>query len=374
MNILVNATNLVIGGGLQVTDALCRNLNTLDCEHRFFVVLSKELNNTREAIKDYLNVEVYTYNIQNSIKTLVFGRDDFLDNLTKEKNIDFVLTVFGPSRWNPKVKHLSGFAMAQLIMKDSVFFSVCSLKDKLKWKYFHPLSRKVFFKRSTNLFWSENSYISNQVERIFKGSKCYTVSNYYNSIYDNPEQWKEKALPKFNGVTLLCISSYYPFKNLEFSIKISKYLKEKYKDFGFRFVFTCQREEFAYLDEDVKDNILFIGRVGIEECPSLYSQCDFVFMPSLMECFTAVYPESFKMKKPLLTSDLPFAKGLCGEAAEYFSPVDEKDAAEKIYSLYNDKERQKDLTDKGEQQLKTYDNNTERLRKLVKIMEENLNR
>ena len=96
-----------------------------------------------------------------------------------------------------------------------------------------------------------------------------------------------------------------------------------------------------------------------------------VFMPSLMECFTAVYPESFKMRKPLLTVDLPYAKGLCQEAADYFSPTDAKDIAEKIYSLYNNKERQQELIEKGEQQLQTYDNTPQRLRKLIKIIEEN---
>ena len=77
------------------------------------------------------------------------------------------------------------------------------------------------------------------------------------------------------------------------------------------------------------------------------------------------------MRKPLLTSDLPFAKGLCGDAAEYFSPTDAKDIAEKIYSLYNSPKRQQELIEKGEKQLLNYDNTPQRLRKLIKIMEEN---
>lgn len=370
MNILINATNLKSGGGLQVADSFCRGLKSLNSKHKFFVFLSDELSNTKQAIENNPNITAYTYNIQNTIKTLVFGRDEYLDSFVEKEHIDFVFTVFGPSRWNPKVKHLSGFAMSQLIMRDSPFFSVCSLKNKLYWKYLFPLSRKILFQRSAKLFYSENPFISKQVEQIFKGSKCYTVSNYYNPIYDNPQQWKEKPLPPFNGLTLLCISSYYPFKNLEIAIEVSKYLNANYPDFNLRFVFTCKQEEFSYFDNKVKDNILFIGRVDIEECPSLYSQCDLVFMPSFMECFTAVYPESFKMKKPLLTSDLPFAKGLCADAAEYFSPTNAKDIAEKIYSLFNNKERQQELIDKGEKQLLNYDDNETRVRKIIDIIEQ----
>lgn len=38
-------------------------------------------------------------------------------------------------------------------------------------------------------------------------------------------------------------------------------------------------------------------------------------MPSLLECFTATYPEAMRMERPIVTTDLAFAQGLCGEAA-----------------------------------------------------------
>lgn len=298
-----------------------------------------------------------------------------------------MFSVFGPSRWIPKVRHLCGFAMGQLVLQDSPFYSVCSLKQKIYWKFLFFYSRKFLFHRCSKLFYSENEYISDRVEQIFKNTKCYTVTNYYNPIYDTPEKQTTKPLPYFNGITLLTISTAYPYKNLQISLRVAHILKTKYPNLSFRFVFTCQKEEFLdceYVkrglifknnkkEEKIYDldleNFVFIGKVDLKDCPSLYEQCDMVFLPSLMECFTALYPESFRMQKPLLTSDLPFARGLCGKAAEYFPALDAEKIAQTIHQLANNTSRQKELIKQGLRQLSLYDNNTQRMETVMSIME-----
>lgn len=372
MNILVNATNLSAGGGLQVADSFCSTLD-LYKQHKFVVVLSSYLKNTLEKIRTYENVDVFEYNIKNNISTIIFGRDKFLDSLVIEKEIDTVLTIFGPSRWNPrKVFHLSGFAMSQLVLKESPFFKIISKKEKLKW-FLGNKVRKYLFTRSTKTFFSENETISERVEQLLNKTKCYTITNYYNQVYDKPTLWKEKLLPVFNGVTLLNISTFYPFKNLTISIDIARILKSRYKDFNFRFVFTCKETDFPKIDEELKEHFLFLGKVAIEECPSLYEQSDIVFQPTLLECFTAVYPEAMKMEKPVLTTDLDFAHSLCGDVALYYSPLSAEDAAEKLYYLATNKNEQDKLIVNGKKQLKTFDTYTARSEKIIRIIEQQYN-
>lgn len=384
MNILVNASNLKAGGGLQVADSFCKNLKDFK-QHKFFVVLSSFLNDTLEQVKDYENVEACCYNVRNNFTTLLLGKDRFLDTMVEKNKIDFVFTVFGPSRWNPKVKHLSGFAMAQLVLGDSPFFKLLSFKERFYWKYVFSFSRGYMFARSTRLFYSENKYISEKVEKLWKGCKCYTVSNYYNQIYDNPQLWKPVNLPKFEGLTLLTVSSPYVHKNLGIAVAVAKILKNKYRDFEFRFVISCDKKDIldrvSYLAEpgfslskqenetEVEENFLTIGKVDLKECPSLYKLCDMVFLPTLLESFSVVYPEAMRMEKPVLTSDLPFAHSICEDSALYFSALDPRDIAEKIFKLYSDKTLQKNLIEAGKRQLKKFDDYNERTRKIVEIME-----
>ena len=71
----------------------------------------------------------------------------------------------------------------------------------------------------------------------------------------------------------------------------------------------------------------------VENCPKLYNQADAMFLPTLLETFSASYPEAMKMERPILTSDLDFAKDICGDAALYFNPLDSYDIANKIKTI-----------------------------------------
>lgn len=362
MLFLINASNLKQGGGIQVTLSICGQLNRFQ-NHRFIVVLSKYIDDYEIAYGE--NVKVVRYNIKNTLLSIAFGRDKCLDSLVAENNVDAVLTVFGPSRWRPRVPHLCGFARAQLVLTDSPYYQRLTLKESIIYKIWTWL-----FKKSSDTFYTENAYISAMLPKLIGDStKVYTVTNYYNQVFDHPEQWKKtKELPPFDGTTCLSVSSHYLHKNFEILVGVSRYLQREYPDFKCRFVLTFNSDEMP-APEDVKDSFLFIGKVDVSECPYLYKQSDIMFMPTLMECFTATYPEAMRMGVPIVTTDLEFARGLCGNAACYYSAIDAKDAAESIYKVATEKGYATQLIGNGRKQLMTYDNYVQRADKLVDILE-----
>jgi glycosyltransferase involved in cell wall biosynthesis len=61
-----------------------------------------------------------------------------------------------------------------------------------------------------------------------------------------------------------------------------------------------------------------LGPIPIPECASLYKECDAMFLPTLLECFSASYIEAMYMEKPIVTSDLDFAHTVCGNSALNF--------------------------------------------------------
>jgi hypothetical protein len=74
------------------------------------------------------------------------------------------------------------------------------------------------------------------------------------------------------------------------------------------------------------------------------------------------------MEKPILTSNLSFAKGICKNAAAYFNPMDAENIADVIYELAIDKNKQIELINKGKEQLKTFDSSKQRAEKYLKII------
>ncbi len=367
MIFLINCSNLKNGGGLQVAQSVCEVLIYFK-QHHFIVVLSSYIND--EQITASENIEMYKYNIPQNVKSVLLGRDVFLDGLVADKKVDAVLTVFGPSLWRPRVPHLCGFARAQLL-KDVNPIVHPSFKERLIYKLW-----TWGFRRSSKVFYTENPYISEMLPRLIKGAKVYTVSNYYNQVFDHPEQWRRDInlnendnLNEKGSLTMLTVSSTASHKNLGIMVSVAEHLESVHPHFNFRFVLTCNKAPFE-LPEKLSKHFVFVGKVDVSECPNLYEQADIMFMPTLMECFTATYPEAMRMEVPIITTDLEFARGLCGDAACYYSALDAKAAAEAIYKVATDKEYAHKLVAAGKEQLRKFDNYEQRAVKLINILEE----
>ena len=369
MKFLVNCSNLKKGGGLQVADSICCELHKYS-SHFFLIVLSSFMNETRKRIEaNCPNSKIITYNIKNSFSTIVRGRDFFLDSLVEENEIDAVLTVFGPSRWNPKCPHLCGFARAHLVQSDSPYFLRMTRLGKIK-EHIHNYLLKYYFERGGQYFWSENITVSESLKRLFPPNyHFYTVTNYYNQIFDKPELYASNNISsEYKGITCLSISTYKDYKNFEIIPEMILILHRKHPDFKVRFLLTLNESELI-IPEEIKDCFLFLGQVDISYCPDLYQICDIVFVPTLLECFTASYPEAMKMEKPIVTTDLGFAKGLCGNAACYYKALDAESAAEALYKVAINRDFASNLVEKGKRQLLKYDNYEQRAEKLIRILE-----
>ena len=363
MNILINCSNLKNGGGLQVADSFCKQLYKYE-QHHFYIVLSSALTYLKGMLEMHKNTTIIIYDLKKSIWTVLGGRNKILDNLVIQNNINVALTVFGPSIWIPRCPHLCGFARAQLILKDSPYYKRIGIKTKVIYKIW-----AWAFKRCSHVFFSENDFISDQLQKLFRNVKTYTVTNYYNQIFDEPSEWKRDIeIKKGDGIIILTLATPYPHKNIGITIDITKYLKKNYPNFKFHFVLTCKESDIE-VPSSLLSHFTFIDRVNITQCPYLYEQSDILFMPSLMECFTASYPEAMKMGVPIVTTDLNFAKSLCGNAACYYSSIDPASAAEAIYKVASDKEYASKLIANGKERLKKFDNYNQRADKLIEILE-----
>lgn len=368
MNILLNASNLRTGGGIQVADSIIRLLRNYP-NHNFTVVISKQLD-TKELKKLHAeHVKFITYSQPLSLFHVFTGRDKVLDKIVKDKNIDVVLTVFGPSRWRPKCKHVCGFAMPHIVLNDSPYWQTISLFNRVKSKFRIKLMKRDF-RKNNEILWCENEYISQRLRDIFPDKKVVTITNNYNQIFDNPLLWDFSIkIPPFDGITLLTITANYPHKNLEIALPALKEIMLIDPNVKVRFVFSISKEEYKPIPPELKDHFVFLGPIKINQCPPLYQQANILLQPSLLECFSASYAEAMRMRIPIITTDLGFAHSLCGDAAVYYNPTDPKSLAKCIIELCNNPDKMQQLVLNGIEQLKRYDTASMRTEKLIKVCE-----
>jgi len=149
-------------------------------------------------------------------------------------------------------------------------------------------------------------------------------------------------------VCLLYVSLYIEQKNLSTLLKALpllnrdstvKFLLRTTADpawNGAAWTATHKRELALACQPDVAQCVEFIGPLPNEQVQDLYRRADLFVFPSLCESFGHPMVEAMAHGLPIVASDTPVNREICGEAALYFRPRDPKDLAEKVQRLYAD--------------------------------------
>ena len=93
-----------------------------------------------------------------------------------------------------------------------------------------------------------------------------------------------------------------------------------------------------------------------------------MFLPTLLECFSANYPEAMAMELPILTSDLDFAHSICHDAALFFNPTDPAQIAENIIKIVESQPLREDLIKKGKQNLSCFPTPSQKAKAYLSII------
>lgn len=366
MNILINASNIKLGGGVQVAHSIFNSIyETIDSNlYNFYFVASKKVYESLSLEKTTLNerLVLIKYSQKLNVKNIATGKDVFLDNLTKEKNIAKVFSVFGPCYWRPSKPHLVGYAKPQYVYPESPYFSRLSLKSwiilVLK-KYFHLRD----FKKNADIIVTENRDVTKRISKLLD-IQGYTVSNTANNVFSKYNFDNNLESETFR---LLTITAHYPHKNLDIIDSVIDRLRNLYPNFLFLFTISLTKDQIRVKKRNLKF-ISFLGEVRIQELPNLYKNSDAMFLPTLLECFSASYAEAMKTKTLILTSKLPFAKSICKDAAYYFDPLNPEEIAKVIYESYKNKEASQLMLSKGTELFNQLETPNSRFFKYLEIL------
>jgi glycosyltransferase involved in cell wall biosynthesis len=367
MKMLINTASTLKGGGIQVAISFLEDCKE-HTENEYHVILGAAL---ARLINQQTFPENFTfYTIGYRPATRVFSlqsHDHFFKNVEKKVQPDVVFTTTGPSYWRPSSPHVMGYNLGDYIYTESPYFKLISPYIKLRWNLKRKLIR-FFYMKDADAVVVQTDDVKERVMRFLKKDKVFTVSNTYSSYYNHPARFAAKLPPKKEGeFRLLTLSAWYLHKNLRIIPKVIDSFSAEDKS-KIKFVLTLPKEIFEKeIPSNYRQYCYNTGAVKIEESPSLYQECDAMFLPTLLECFSASYAEAMVMNKPILTSDMSFATTVCDDAAMYFNPVDAKDIAAKILTLINDQALQQTLIAKGKKRMSYFGTSQQRTAQFLKI-------
>lgn len=369
LKLLINTAHQRFGGAIQVALSFIHECRRFP-EHEYYVWVGPGVRQSLREVDFPANFHFrhFDFGVIDFWKTFRINRT--LQRVEKEVQPDCIIATSGPSYFHSRAPQLIGYNLPLYIYPESPFVQAWSPYRKLRM----ALKKRLhfyFFRRDAVALVVQTDDVNWRVRRALKTDQVHTVTNTHSVFYHGWEALPPKLPPRETGVfRFITVSAYYGHKNLEIIPEVLEELERRGRN-QVQFVLTLKPEALqAKLGGDRGGRILNVGPIRPEECPTLYAECDALFLPTLAECFSASYPEAMVMDKPIITTDLGFAHSICGEAALYFEPKNAISAADAIERLLDDGGLRERLVEKGRQQLMTFDSAEERARKYLILCEQ----
>lgn len=345
MRLLVDCMPLSTGGGVQVAIALMEGLS-------------------RRSDVDWLAVvpaglkgAVPASFIADNHRIRFLAKSSILDILCANRQLhaiergfrpDIVFTVFGPAYFRARSPHLVGFALPHLIYQgDGVL-----LQDPTHIERVADFIKLLLLRRADHIVVETETVRQRLATRL--GIDPSSISVIGNSVNPLLDRHPPAPVPESGRFGVLVPSAYYRHKNLEILPEIASVLVRHASglDFEFRLTLDAASAPWKRLTEaavqfGVADRLTTLGVLPLDRLARAYREAHAVLLPTLREASTAVYPESFHFRRPLLTSDLDFAHELCGDAALYADPARPAAFARQLARIAAEQGLAADLVDKG---------------------------
>lgn len=332
LRMLINASNLHVGGGVQVATSYIFELSRLeDLANKFSVIASTEvteslmeLNTRTDAFNEFQTINTYGLNIRSLL---------YLRGL---RDYDVVFTIFGPLYMlRPSFVSIVGFAQGWIIYPGNDSYNDLTVVRKLfsRLKYYV----QGFFFRQSSVIVAELDHVRDGLVRELKIPKgrVKIVRNCVSQVFHDSVNWRPVSIPgEDECLRIGFVGRNYPHKNTKIFPEVQRLLNEKY---GIRskFYVTFTDDEWIGAGEDFRNCCYNVGVLSVPQCPSFYESMDAVIFPSMLECFSATPLEAMIMRKPLFASNMNFNRDICLDYAFYFDPHSAESAADIIGVYFN---------------------------------------
>lgn len=366
MKLLIDCSNLNAGGGIQVGLSFLYDLQEIRSNYDFIVIMSSQFSDALNKAK--IGKRFQLFELPDAASTNLIARILWIKKFENKIKPDKIFTIFGPSYHRSNFPRIMGYAIPHYIYEDSPFFDTLTFKERIKLAFYKKIQIHFFKKGDKLIFETTDAQTKFCSKYEYEIKNTYVVSNRLNQIFLNSDLWQERNFDFNTNVSILCLSANYKHKNLQSIPRVIDHLK-MIGIIDFKFVISLNKVDLNF-GPQYDSHIEYLGRVPLENLPSLYKASSILFMPTLLECFSTTYLEAMHMDVPIITTTLGFSRNICGDAAIYFDSLNELDAARKIKLLIDNPNMQKALIGTGKKRLLNFGDSMDRTKEYLRIIEE----
>jgi glycosyltransferase involved in cell wall biosynthesis len=151
----------------------------------------------------------------------------------------------------------------------------------------------------------------------------------------------ESAIARETRFQLLALTRYYTHKNLELIVEAYESHPDLLEDTVCYLTIDGSHHPKARallerIAKTVPEQVINLGPLAQEDLGAYWAAVDALVHPSMLESFSSAYLEAMAFGVPILTSDLDFAREVCGPSAVYFDPIKSRSLAKSVARLRDD--------------------------------------
>ena len=161
-----------------------------------------------------------------------------------------------------------------------------------------------------------------------------------------------------DALRLLFVSHYNYYRNFETLFRAMPILSSRLKGKQVKLFLTCRlnsgdnpgayrAESAALLANDLRGDIVELGTIPYRSLHRLYRACHIYVTPAYAESFAHPLIESMSSGLPVVASDLPVHREICGDAGIYFSRFSPDALAERVLQVQESPELAEKLSSNG---------------------------
>ncbi len=367
--ILVNMSSIKVGGGLQASitflEYILQNKSKYSDVEFIFII-------TKEIQKQIVNLDFLKYYVVDKSPANLFKGffiRKFIKKIESEINPNIVYSIGFPSYINFKNPEIGRYTNPFEICNSEIAFRQLNIIEKIKRKIL--TFYRIFYASNATFFETQTETAKSGIIKKFKvNEKKILVSP--NTLNKRFIMQKDSYRKKNNIIKrIFCLSAAHKHKNLDLIPLVAKELRNK-KNFKYKFFITLPNESLLLrkilkksYKLGVQDQIVNLGPLNLDEVFNEYKKADCLFLPTLLEIFSASYIEAMSMGTPIVTTKMDFSKEICGDAALYFKPASYRDAASKLEKLFSNESIKTKLISMGFEQLKKFPTQNSKFESLI---------
>jgi glycosyltransferase involved in cell wall biosynthesis len=161
-----------------------------------------------------------------------------------------------------------------------------------------------------------------------------------------------------DSLRLLFVSHYNYYRNFETLFRAMPILNSRLKGKQVKLFLTCRlnsddnpgayrAESAALLANDLRGDIVELGTIPYRSLHHLYRACHIYVTPAYAESFAHPLIESMSSGLPVVASDLPVHREICGDAGIYFSRFSPDALAERVMQVQESQDLAEKLSSNG---------------------------